>query len=146
MNEKFNSFFRQFLKFSIVGLSNTFVSFVVTYGSILITRYFFKEIPTNDPVLVFLATFLGFAVGVLNSYYWNSRFVFTKTKSGNLLPLLKSYVCYGVIFILSYVLNAFVFTKIFNLSNILIPVMQIFICTPLNFIANKLWAFKWGEV
>ena len=47
-----------------------------------------------------------------------------------------------VIFILSYILNAFVFTKIFNLPNILIPVLQIFICTPLNFLANKLWAFK----
>lgn len=143
MSKKFNSFLKQFLKFSIVGLSNTFVSFAVTYGSILITRYFFKEIPANDPVLVFLATFLGFAVGVLNSYYWNNKYVFTKTKGGNLVPLLKSYACYGVIFILSYILNAFVFTKIFNLPNILIPVLQIFICTPLNFLANKLWAFKW---
>ena len=142
MSKKLNSFLKQFLKFSIVGLSNTCVSFVVTYGSILITRCFFKEISENDPVLVFLATFLGFAVGVLNSYYWNNRFVFTKTKRGNLFPLLKSYFCYGVIFILSYILNAFVFTKVFNLPNILIPVLQIFICTPLNFLANKFWAFK----
>lgn len=134
--------FKQFLKFSLVGLSNTLISFIITYGVIFSVAYFFEGIVSDDFLLVFIASFLGFFVGVLNSYYWNNKYVFKKTTKGNLVPLLKSYVCYGVIFIFSYILNSFILKDIFGFSNIYIPVMQIFICTPLNFISNKLWAFK----
>lgn len=143
MKKKLPLNIKQFFKFSIVGLSNTIVSFAVTYGTIaLITLISKKTIKASDPVLVFIASFLGFAVGVLNSYYWNNKFVFKKTSKGHLKPLLKSYVCYGTIFIFSYFLNAIIFTKLLNLSHLAIPILQIFICTPLNFLTNKMWAFK----
>ena len=132
----------QFLKFSIVGVSNTLISFAVTYGVIFIVVSNFNSISKNNAILVFIASFLGFAISVLNAFYWNNKFVFKKTSSGILWPLLKCYVCYGTIFVFSFLLNALFFTKLLNLPNILIPVLQIFICTPLNFLSNKLWAFK----
>ena len=133
---------KQFVKFSIVGILNTIISFSITYGTIFLVSFLFKNILPANKLLVLLATFLGFIISVLNSYYWNNKYVFKKTSSGNLKPLLKSYICYGSIFIFSYILNAFIFTKILNISHLFIPILQIIICTPLNFMANKLWAFK----
>lgn len=133
---------KQFIKFSIVGLSNTIISLSVTYITMYVAVTLCKNLSYNNSVLVFLASILGFAVGVLNSYYWNNKYVFKKTSSGHIIPLLKSYICYGVIFILAYALNEFVFTKCLRLPSYTIPILQVFICTPLNFITNKLWAFK----
>ncbi len=134
--------FKQFIKFSIVGLANTFVSFFITYGTIFLVSFIFNDIEKENKILVLVASLLGFVISVLNSFYWNNKFVFKKTTNSVLKPLLKSYVCYGSIFILSYILNAFVFTKLLNLSHLYIPILQIFICTPLNFLSNKFWAFK----
>lgn len=142
MKNNIYTFFKQFIKFSIVGVLNTLISFTITYGLIFLVVYFVDEISSNNLVLVFVSSFLGFIVSGLNSYYWNNKYVFKKTQKGNLTPLLKSYICYGTIFILGYFLNAFIFTKLLNIPNIYIPVLQIFICTPLNFLSNKLWAFK----
>ena len=111
--------FKQFIKFSIS-----------------------KDIEKENKILVLVSSLLGFFISVLNSFYWNNKFVFKKTTRSILKPLLKSYVCYGSIFIMSYILNVFVFTKLLHLSHLYIPILQIFICTPLNFLSNKFWAFK----
>lgn len=134
--------FKQFIKFSIVGLSNTFVSFFITYGTIFLVNFVFKDIEKGNKILVLVSSLLGFFISVLNSFYWNNKFVFKKTTKSIFKPLLKSYVCYGSIFILAYILNAFVFTRLLHLSHLYIPILQIFICTPLNFLSNKFWAFK----
>ena len=55
----------QFVKFGLVGASNTVIS--------LITYYIFVFLGLNYLV----ANFLGFITGTLNAYYWNSRFVFS---------------------------------------------------------------------
>lgn len=142
MNKNLKKMFKQFFKFCVVGVSNTLISFAITYGLIFLVNSLNPKISINNSVLIFLASLLGFFVGGLNSYYWNNKYVFKKTQKGNLKPLLKSYLCYGTIYILSYFLNAFIFTKLLNLPNILIPILQLFICTPLNFIFNRFWAFK----
>ena len=142
MNENLKKIVKQFFKFCAVGVLNTLISFTITYGVIFLVNRLNPKISVNSNILIFSASILGFFVSGLNAYYWNNKYVFKKTQKGNLKPLLKSYLCYGTIFVLSYFLNAFVFTKLLNLPNILIPILQIFICTPLNFISNRLWAFK----
>ena len=54
----------QFIKFGMVGVSNTVVS--------LATYYLF----TFFGVHYLIANALGFVTGTLNAYYWNSKFVF----------------------------------------------------------------------
>ena len=101
--------FKQFIKFSIVGLANTFVSFFITYGTIFLVNFISKDIEKENKILVLVSSLLGFFISVLNSFYWNNKFVFKKTTRSILKPLLKSYVCYGSIFIMSYILNVFFF-------------------------------------
>ena len=137
----FNSHFKQFIKFGIVGFFNTIISFAITYGVIFFVSCVLEICSLNNLTLIFVANFFGFSAGVVNSYYWNIRYVF-KTNASGLNIFIKSYICYGIIFIFSYILNLLFFVRILNLNNIIIPILQIVICTPLNFILNKFWAFK----
>ena len=137
-----NNFFniiKQFIKFGIVGISNTIISMGITYGIIFLFHK--PDAETNEELLVFMASLAGFLISVLNSYYWNNKYVFKKTNSGHLWPLIKSYICYGSTWLLSFVLS-FVFVNIICISVILVPILSVIVTIPLNFFMNKFWAFK----
>lgn len=119
----------QFIKFGIVGLSNTFISLSIYY----ILIYF----ETNYLV----ANTVAFVISVLNAYYWNNKFVFEKGDKGNIKPLIKTFMAYGITFILSTIL-LFIIVNRLNVSQIIAPLINLIITIPLNFLLNKFWAFK----
>ncbi|AGF59157.1 putative flippase GtrA [Clostridium saccharoperbutylacetonicum] len=119
----------QFIKFGIVGASNTLISLLIYYVLI-----YFK-------VNYIVANTIGFIVSVLNAYYWNNRYVFKKSNKGNLKPMIKTFVSYGTTFVFSTILLV-VMVDHLNLSNIIAPILNLIITIPLNFILNKFWAFK----
>ena len=57
----------QFVKFCLVGFSNTAISYLVYFIFVCI-----------DEKLYLIGNAAGFVVSVLNSYFWNSKFVFKK--------------------------------------------------------------------
>ena len=67
-NQHSNKALIQFLKFCVVGLSNTVISLAVYY----IILYFGAH--------YVIASILSFIISVLNAYYWNYKYVFN-TKS-----------------------------------------------------------------
>ena len=130
LNKKsFFDLIKQFIKFGIVGLSNTFISLTIYYVLI-----YFK-------VNYIIANTVAFIISVLNSYYWNSKFVFKKSQEGNLKPLLKTFMSYGTTFILSTML-LFIMVEYLNISEVIAPILNLIITIPLNFLLNKFWAFK----
>ena len=139
MTSNLRNMLKQFIKFGIVGLSNTAISLGLTYGLIFLAHKL--NLAINENGLVFLASLVGFVVSVLNSYYWNNKYVFKKTSSGNLWPLLKSYICYGSTWLLSYALT-FIFVNLMHIPVVFVPILSMVITIPLNFIMNKFWAFK----
>ena len=83
----------QFIKFGIVGVSNTLVSFAVYYIFIWI-----------DPKLYLIGSALGWVVSVANAFYWNNKYVFKGGRSDRrslLKRLGKTYVSYGATFLLT---------------------------------------------
>lgn len=120
---------KQFIKFGLVGVSNTIVSFAVYYCLYFIGVYYL------------IANLTGFFVSVLNSYYWNNKYVFQKKKNGNIKALLKTYMSYGSTFLLSTALLYF-FVEFLNISPGIAPIISTLIVIPINFLLNKLWAFK----
>lgn len=118
----------QFLKFCIVGLSNTVISLAVYY----IILYF--------GVHYVIASILSFIISVLNAYYWNYKYVFN-TKSDILKSLIKTYTSYGFSYVLSTTL-LIILVEYYNISEFLAPILVLVITVPLNFILNKFWAFK----
>lgn len=64
----------QFAKFCLVGVSNTLITLVIYYTFISI-----------NSKLYIVGNAVGFVLSVLNSYFWNSRFVF-KSRMKKLRP------------------------------------------------------------
>ena len=141
MRKNIKKDYLQFLKFGLVGVFNTIISTVVTYGLLIIfnkLNLFFKILN----VQVIISSFLGFSVSFINSYYWNSRLVFN-TSSNKFFSksFLKSYFCYFLTWVISYVATA-ILANVLYLPKFWIPLFALFFTVPLNFLANKFWAFR----
>jgi len=122
----------QFIKFGIVGVSNTLISLAIYYVLI-----FFK-------CNYIVANTIGFIISVLNAYYWNNKYVFkakNDTKKDTIKQLIKVYMSYGVTFLLSTVL-LYIMVDCLDISEYIAPIINLCITVPINFVMNKLWAFK----
>lgn len=131
-NESYEKFL-QFVQFALVGVSNS----VVYYALYLLFLWLGMHYQ--------LANFLSFSISVLNSFYWNSVYVF-KEEAGEKEPwwkvLLKTYISYaGTGLVLGTVLLWF-WVSVCNFPEAIGPILNIFITTPINFIVNKFWAYK----
>lgn len=147
----------QFIKFGLVGVSNTLIS----EGVYCVLVFF------DVPYL--LALFCGFILSVLNAYYWSNKYVFKadpeKAERVWWKVLLKTYVAYFWGFIVSAVLLVF-WVDIVGLSaymgglagmfaergfpqldadflgETLAAGINLLITVPMNYFVNKLWAYK----
>ncbi|MDR3541819.1 MAG: GtrA family protein [Desulfosporosinus sp.] len=128
--EDFNSFVKQFAKFGLVGVLNTSISLAIYYAFLFI-----------NPTLYILGNTVGFVVSVLNSYYWNNKYVFQKSEQGHSKTILKTFMAYGLTFVLGTIL-LFLMVEILGIAKYLAPIINLVITIPLNFLINKFWAFK----
>lgn len=153
----------QFIKFGLVGVSNTVVNYVVYVVFVALGAHYL------------IANTLGFIISVLNAYFWGSRFVFkedeTKEKRVWWKVLLKTYTSYALGFFLNSVLLA-LWVDIVNIgqyfgfvgeiiayfsgtftflpksmtakeiSEIIAPFINMVVTIPINFVLNKFWAYR----
>ena len=120
---------KQFIKFGIVGVSNTLISLIIYYVLI----YF--------NINYIIANTVGFLVSVLNSFYWNNKYVFLDRKGNLFKAIIKCYLSYGIVFLLSTLL-LYIMVNVLQISEIIAPILNLFVTIPINFILNKLWTFK----
>ena len=123
----FKTFVLQFLKFGVIGLVNTFVNFAVYYGLLFLRVHYL------------LAYAAGFAISVLNAYYWNSRLVFRK-KTG-WWPLVKTVLVYLSTFLLSMA-TLYGMVQGLGIPETIAPLLNLCLTVPANFLLNKYWALK----
>ena len=110
--EEFVELFKQFVKFGLVGVSNTAVSMAVYYIFLWIS-----------PDLYMVGSILGTILSIANAFFWNDKFVFSGTS------------------ILSNVL-LWIEVAFFSVSKSIAPIVNLLVTIPLNFVINKLWTFK----
>lgn len=119
---------KQFIKFGLVGISNTLISLMV--------YYLFLFLDCN-----YLASnIIAWLVSVLNAYFWNNKYVF-KNDVFWIKGLFKTYASYGLSFVLSMLFLWFL-VEILSISQMIAPVLVLLITTPMNFIMNKYWTFR----
>lgn len=147
----------QFIKFVMVGVSNTLISEVV-YAILVVFRCHYL-----------LASFIGFTVSIFNAYYWNNKYVFRedkeKAKRVWWKVLLKTYLAYLWGFVLNLILLV-VWVEVFHIADYMVPLehflfahgitsfdaevlgnllaegVNLLIVLPINYVINKYWAFK----
>ena len=123
----------QFLKFGIVGVSNT----AVAMGTYYIVLWI-------HPSLYLLGHVLGTILSIANAFFWNDRFVFTGNAQdlpSVLRRLGKTYVSYGGTSALSAAL-LWAEVALFYMDRRIAPVVNLFLTIPLNFIINRSWTFR----
>lgn len=136
----FNSFM-QFVRFGIVGVSNTIISYVLYVGSLLTFQRL--EILPNGDYLV--AHVIEFVLSVAWSFYWNNKMVFIKEEGQNRSiwkALIKTYISYSFtgLFLNSILLVLWI--QVFHISEFVAPIINLLVSVPINFLINKFWAFK----
>ncbi len=125
--------FMQFVKFGIVGASNTLISYLTYVIGISVGLYYLA------------ASILGFVVSVIHSFYWNNKYVFAAddTTQRNLWKsFCRTFVAYaGTGLVLNNILLYFQ-VNVLGWSKVIAPLVNLLITIPLNFLLNKLWAFR----
>ena len=92
-----------------------------------------------------LGNTIAFLLSVLWSFYWNSRYVFGLEEGEKRSPwkaLLKTYISYGFTGIILSNILSYVWIRVFGISKYLAPLINLVVSIPVNFLMNKLWAFK----
>lgn len=146
----------QFIKFGLVGISNTLISEVI-YAIIVLCRGNY-----------FVASLTGFVISVLNAYYWSNKYVFKEKPEDEKRVwwkvLLKTYMAYAGGFLLNLGLLV-VWIDVLHIANYMGPVQDILanvglgdmdaevlgnlvaeginlvLIIPMNFLINKYWAY-----
>lgn len=118
----------QYIKFGLVGISNTLIGLAVYYFCLYVLHLFPQ-----------LCNLFGFIISVLNAYHWNLRWVFKTNGSKN--TLLKFFSIYFFTYLLSAGL-LYLWVGILQISAMIAPLLSLCITVPTNFFLSKFWAFK----
>lgn len=131
----------QFVKFGIVGVSNTLISYLLYAFSLLAFRHW--DVFGSYAYLV--SQVIAFVLSVAWSFYWNNKYVFaTDTGESRSLwkSVLKTYVSYSFTGLFLNSLLLVLWVHVFGISEFIAPIINLFVSVPLNFIINKFWAFR----
>lgn len=131
----------QFIKFGMVGLSNTLISYVIYAASLLLFQRF--AIFGTNAYLV--SQVLAFVISVAWSFYWNNKYVFTQNEGETRSlwhSLLKTYISYSFTGLFLNTLLLILWVQLLHISEFIAPIINLHVSVPLNFIINKFWAFR----
>lgn len=121
--------FLQFLKFGIVGVSNTLIFFAVYT---LLLKVF--------GVWYVAASGIGFAVGAINGFLWNRAWTF-KGHVGDALTPVRWFIVQGGGLLLNLGL-VYTFVDGIGLDELVGQAVTIVIVTLVTFFVNRAWTFR----
>ena len=87
-----------------------------------------------------LANIIAYSLATINSYIWNSKWVF-KYNNEKLVSSLKFIIVNLVGLILNTII-LFILVDMFNINKIISLVMATGVVMIINYISNRLWVFK----
>lgn len=131
----------QFVKFGIIGVSNTLVNYVIYVLSLMVMGKMHIFLKGGYVIAQVIAFFLS----VLWSFYWNNKLVFVVgegERRSMWKALFKTYVSYSFTGLFLNSILLVVWVRLLHLSAYLGPILNIFINVPINFLINKFWAFR----
>lgn len=137
----------QFVRFGLVGVWNTVFNYVIFVGSLFTFRHF--GVLDFYNLNMHVSTLISFVISVFVSFLLNSRFVFATGEGEERSfwrALFKCYLSYGFTgLILNPLLNTLwvhILPLDLSTAQLAAPLLSLFIAIPINFIMNKMWAFK----
>lgn len=119
----------QFIKFGMVGCSNTVLSFLIYWMLI----YF--------NVNYLIANTIAYIISSIWGYILNKKWVFRSKNEEVTFSILKYYIVY----ISSFIINlggVHLLVDTLSIDKYIAPIFVMCVTIPYNFILNKLWAFR----
>lgn len=138
-DENFINIMMEFIKFGIIGVSSTLVS----YGVNVMTLFILAKVRVEWDYII--GNVFSFLISVLWSFFWNNRVVFVLEEGEErsvVGALIKTYVSYAFTGLIVCNILSWIWVDILKISKYIAPLINSIINLPLNFIINKLWAFK----
>ena len=117
------------IKFSIVGVSNTLLNFVIF---ILLN---------NIGINYILASIIAYSITIINSYFWNSRLVFKYDNKNKKSILIKFIILNLIGLSINAVLMA-TLVGVLAIKKIVAMFIVSLLVMCINYILNKIWVFK----
>ena len=117
------------IKFSIVGVSNTLLNFVIF---ILLN---------NIGINYILASIIAYSISIINSYFWNSGLVFKYDNKNKKSILIKFIILNLIGLSINAVLMA-TLVGVLAIKKIVAMFIVSLLVMCINYILNKIWVFK----
>lgn len=138
MAKKYPAFYK-FVKFGIVGASNTAVSLATYYLLVILFKI-------DTQIGLQVVNLVAFIASVMNSYLWNTVWVFkSEAKKQDKKDKATAPAKFFATYIFTYVLSAVLlvlWTEVLGISEFIAPVLSICITMPINYFALKIWTFR----
>ena len=132
--------FLQFMKFGIVGITNTVIGYLIYIISLKIL----KSLDLFPEIDLYIAQFIMFVLSVAWSFYWNNKMVFTQ-KDGEqrniISSLIKTYISYAFTSLILSEILLYIWCNVLGVNVYIAPIINLLLTVPLNFIIQKFWAF-----
>jgi len=125
--------FRQFVRFGIVGVSNTIIAYAIYAGLYFLGAHYL------------VASIVSFVLSVLWSFYWNNRMVFKLSEGetrNTIRALMKTFASYGLTGLIIANILLYVQIDLLGVNAYVAPLINLLVTVPLNFLLNRNWAFK----
>ncbi|MBQ1608037.1 MAG: GtrA family protein [Lachnospiraceae bacterium] len=133
--------FLQFVKFGLIGVTSTVISYVLYLVSLLALQ----KVGCSPKYDYLIAQIIAFVLSVLWSYFWNNRLVFKKDENETRSfwkSLLKCYASYAFTGLFLNTILSYLWVDVIGISKLIAPIINLLVSVPINFFMNKLWAFK----
>lgn len=121
--------FTRFIKFGLVGVLNTIINWVLF---ILLN---------SIGVYYIISNIIAYSISTLNSYLWNSKWVF-KYNGDNVNQTTFKFITLNIIGLVLNTIILFLLVDIIKLPKIISLIITTGIVMILNYFINKLWVFK----
>lgn len=119
----------RFIKFGLVGVLNTLINWILF---ILLNSFGIYYIISNV---------IAYSISTLNSYLWNSKWVF-KYSGDNVKETSVKFIVLNIIGLTLNTIILYLLVDIVGLNKLIALVITTGIVMILNYFINKLWVFK----
>lgn len=120
----------RFIKFSLVGASNTLITIACYWICINVLKINFL-----------MSNTIAYVFGVINSYFWNTKWVFKDSTANN--KLIK-FIIVNLVALSASNLCIFILVKNMNINIYAGQLAAIGFSMIINFVLNKSWTYEMG--
>ncbi|MBM6819042.1 GtrA family protein [Clostridium saudiense] len=119
----------KFIKFGLVGVLNTLINWIIFAVLNFVGVYYI------------IANVIAYVIATINSYIWNSRWVF-KYKGEDKKETTTKFILLNLVGIALNTMILYLLVDLIGLNKLIALVITTVIVMVINYIVNKIWVFK----